>query len=536
MWQRLLSLSGVFLLSQFLCTYAGAQTRYPAERDQSPITRQVAQGLSVIVADGLSQGKYDNRFIKVGDSITVNPDYFMGQFTYPDYDPEIHQTWDDTRDLDRYEYLRSSMEHFLAGVMDGGETSFDRQSLAAQSGRTANWAVSGNPSPLQQEIAAVSPLFAVIMFGTNDIGWWDDNHIVMSWIIENLMQIVDECIAEGTVPILTAPPLRVDYELKMLTLSHLIRALSQARQIPFINYHRAMMPLPNYGLGSDGVHPSVYQWNWMCHFTPEGLQYGNNVHNLVAMQAFDRALRATVLGAPALDFEPAALVGDGSQGSPFQVDGFPFIDTRSTTAGDLDMTYALTLEESRELRFMVVYQGTTDVEVTLLDSSLGLIESNDGLMDVALAAGQYYMVIETKDGLADNAGEYQALIMDRTTTGMPGSHGVFIDGAKASPSDIGLGQPVDIIFTVTALDDGSIANVTLDLSELGGSASVVMTDMGEGSYSHTASLSALEAGEMLVTVTATDDEANQASIPVFVFVDGGMIFADGFETGDTSAW
>ena len=36
---------------------------------------------------------------------------------------------------------------------------------------------------------------AVIMFGTNDIGWWADDHFTMSWIIEHLFEIVDQCIA-----------------------------------------------------------------------------------------------------------------------------------------------------------------------------------------------------------------------------------------------------------------------------------------------------------------------------------------------------
>jgi hypothetical protein len=269
----------------------------------------------------------------VGDSITVTPSYFMGQFTFPDYDPAIHETWDETRDLDRYEYLRESLEHFLGGTIPGGETSFDRQGLAAESGRTASWAVSGDPSPLDQEIGVVSPLFAVIMFGTNDIRWWEDDHYVMSWIVEHLLEIVDQCVDDGIVPIITAPPPQAGYELKMLTLSHLVRALAQARQVPFVDYHRAMMPLPDHGLGRDGVHPNVYQWNWMCHLTPAGLQQGTNMHNLVAMQALDRALRATLLGAPALDFEPPALAGDGTAPAPYQVDGIPFIDAGRTTAG-----------------------------------------------------------------------------------------------------------------------------------------------------------------------------------------------------------
>jgi hypothetical protein len=497
-----------------LCLNAFAQTRYPAEQNHSPITRQVAVRLQGIVANG--QGKNTNRFIKVGDSITVAPSYFMGQFNSPDYVPGSSGV---TRDLDRYEYVRTSMEYFLTGIIpDGPTTSFERETLAAQVGQTASWAVTGDPSPLAQELAAVAPSFAVIMYGTNDIGWYPDDHDCMSWIIQHLSEIVDHCIAEGTVPILKAPPPRVGYELKMLTLSHLIRALAQARQIPFINYHRAMMPLPDQGLGSDGMHPSVYAWNRHCHLTPTGLEYGTGMNNLHAIQGFDRALRATVGGAPALDFEPPALVGVGSQASPLQVDGIPLIDARATTAGMLDAYYAFTLTESKQLRFMVLYQNSTDVDVTLLNDSFGQIDSDDGQLDVDLDDGQYYLRIETRDGLVGNAGEYQMLIMDRTSTGMPSSEGIFIDGARATPAQINPSQSTTITFTVTALDDGSITGVALDLSELGGASSVAMTYLGNGSYSYTASFTVASEGEKLVTVTAEDDSSNQSSISVYVTV------------------
>lgn len=522
----------VFLMP---CAVSDAQTRYPAERDHSPITRQVALRLKGIVSNGLTQGKSEKRFIKVGDSISASPSYFMGQFTSPDYDPAIHQSWDDTRDLDRFEYLRSGVDHFLSEVISGGETSFDRTSLATEVGQTASWAVSGNPSPLQQEIDAVSPMFAVIMFGTNDIGWWNDDHLVMSWIIENLAQIVDECIAGGIVPVLTAPPLKVGYELKTLTLSHLVRALAQARQIPFVNYHRVMMPLPDHGLGGDGVHPSVYQWNWMCHFTPTGLLYGTNAHNLITMQAFDRALRTAVMGVPALDFEPDGLSGAGTQGSPLQIDGIPFIDVRATTDTVSEWIYSFSIAQDREMRLMTVYQGTTDLDLTLRDATFGLVAADDGLIDVSLSAGQYFLVVETRAGLSDNAGEFQVLLMDRLSTGMPYSHGIFIDGAAATPLDIECSQPTSVDFEVTALDDGAITAVTLDLSEVGGASAVAMSANGDGFFSHTEVLTVGVPGEKLVTVTAQDDTGHQVSIPLYVFV-GGPLFVDGFETADFSAW
>ncbi len=187
-----------------------AQSRYPSERDHSPITRAVAQRIKTIAANGRIQGRHEDRFIKAGDSITVAPNYFMGQFIYPDHDPDVHHDWDFTRNLGFYRYLRTPMEHFLAGILPEGETSFDRQSLAAQSGMTAHWAITGDPNPLQQEIDAVSPLAAVIMFGTNDVGGWGDDYFLLKTIGGNLLEIIDRCIAQGVIPVITAPPLRGD--------------------------------------------------------------------------------------------------------------------------------------------------------------------------------------------------------------------------------------------------------------------------------------------------------------------------------------
>ena len=43
-------------------------------------------------------------------------------------------------------------------------------------------------------------------------------------------------------------------------------------------------------------------------------------------------------------------------------------------------------------------------------------------------------------------------------------------------------------------------------------------------------------GDRAATVTATDDEGHQESVPVFVRVLAPALFADGFELGGTSAW
>jgi len=297
------------------------------------------------------------------------------------------------------------------------------------------------------------------------------------------------------------------------------------------------MPLPDHGLGSDQVHPTVMGYNRSCHLTEEGLQFGYNMRNLITMQAFDRVFRTVVTAAPALDFEPAALQGEGSQADPFQVDTIPFIDARATTALDLRFFYRLDLGETLDLRLMAIHRDDSDADLTLLDASLAVVESSEGWIDTQLGPGRYFVEVKAKDALPTNAGEFQLLIIDRSADGMPDSNGIFLDGATASPSVFEPGASIAVTFEATALDDGSIAEVFLDLSEVGGGAHVEMTGDGNGAFSCSKSLGPLSPGEKTVTVTARDNEGNELSVPVFLVPDtGSLIFSDGFESGDLDAW
>ena len=68
-----------------------------------------------------------------------------------------------------FDHLEPTLAFYLTGDIDG-KTPFDRDTLAAVSGRTARWAVSGSPSPLEREFEVSQPSFALIHYGTNDMG------------------------------------------------------------------------------------------------------------------------------------------------------------------------------------------------------------------------------------------------------------------------------------------------------------------------------------------------------------------------------
>jgi hypothetical protein len=69
-----------------------------------------------------------------------------------------------------------------------------------------------------------------------------------------------------------------------------ILKLADEYDIPLWNYWAALQNLPNDGLSSDGVHPSVAPTS-ATDFSPEGLKYGMNMRNLTALQALDAVWR-----------------------------------------------------------------------------------------------------------------------------------------------------------------------------------------------------------------------------------------------------
>ncbi|HUP21322.1 MAG TPA: hypothetical protein VNB06_00100, partial [Thermoanaerobaculia bacterium] len=125
---------------------------YPTDRTLSPITPFVAANLREIASRGSMQSDV---FAKIGASATVSINF-------------MHCFAGTAIDLDGRDELAASVAHFAAGDA-AGTNPYQRDSLSATVGWSAGAALAGDPSPLEQEVAAISPQFAVIMYGTNDI-------------------------------------------------------------------------------------------------------------------------------------------------------------------------------------------------------------------------------------------------------------------------------------------------------------------------------------------------------------------------------
>jgi hypothetical protein len=428
-WRGLRSMSailaGAFLLSFALPSFA--VTRYFKERTFSAVTIAVADNIRAIASKGASKGKHSARFMKVGDSITASDSgesltqpnsYYLSQFGCPDW-TSSSAAWDYTRRLDTYKTaLTPALLYFLNDSFADKTTSFNHYSVTARVGWAADQAVSGNPCPLRNEINRITPQFAVIMYGANDAGGYGSFYSLLSGYMTSMHKIVDTCLAEGIVPVLMSTCPNASKMDISCTMSHLIRCLAQQHQTPFIDYHRAMMPLPSHGLGSDGVHPNSLDYNQMCWFTPQGLQYGYNLRNLLTLQALDGMYRVAVKNVESLDPDPPPLTGAGTQGDPYIIDSISFVDAQTTSAATPDVYYKLATGGPLKIRAMVTFQGNANFGISLLNDGRGVIASgaDEAIIEQSLAAGTYSIKVQTR---GEGYGDYQFVLTDRDDDGSP---------------------------------------------------------------------------------------------------------------------
>lgn len=386
--------------------------RYPLGRTLSPLTPWIAEHLAAVHGAGLAE----DVFAKVGDSITVSTGF-------------LHCFAGANVDLDGRDELTPTLEHFVGGDA-GGTTPFDRESLAAGVGWSAFAALEGSPSPLDRELDAIDPSFAIVMYGTNDVGW---RHPVDFGA--DLLEIVDVMLDRGVIPLLSSIPPRdddADADAKVPLLNAVVRGVAQGRQIPFMDLERELRALPGHGLGGDGVHPDAYSGG-TCVLTADGLSHGYNWRNLLALETLHRVREVVLDGADAPDPPQPRAEGDGTTGAPFVVQGAVYTDL-ATTAGapqsDLavyggcgaaqdesgpEVVYALTLDAPATLHALVIDDADVDVDLHLLGGAVredACLLRHDRELVTELDAGEYFLSLDTyvpADG-RPRAGEYLLVV------------------------------------------------------------------------------------------------------------------------------
>lgn len=397
---------------------------YPTDRTHSPISAYVADRLRAIAAAPAGVDKRPAVFAKIGGSTTASANFmqcFQTDAAIKELAPELMPT----------------VTHFRSVDLGMGVTAFDRVSAAAKPGFTSTDLVTGAPTPINDEVAAVLPRFAQILVGTHDLE--KDQPAELYTFADNLLGTVDTLITIGVVPILSTIPQRSDLPLKdpfVARYNAVVRAVAQGRQIPLVDLHRELAMLPNLGLTDTG-DLSVFESAMVdrpCHFSEVSTLYGYNVHNLASLRALDRARQVVVEGVPDLDPPGPRLQGAGTPDSPYEIPSLPFVDLRSTMDSPSDAIdayggacdaakdesgperlYRLTVDVATELRVMAFDRGSVNVDVHVLSGVTpgDCLARNDREVSGPLPPGTYYIAVDSFAGDVPGgaAGEYSFVVL-----------------------------------------------------------------------------------------------------------------------------
>jgi hypothetical protein len=255
--------------------------------DDFPVVPAIGATARAIYQAGLARGNNPRVFSKLGDCMTENP-YFLVTFSQGQYD------------LGQYADLQSVLDHYKGVPARSGDwklDSFATVGLASASGFNvagpldATWAdpkwCQGGESPAACEFRVAHPSVALIMFGTNDVGFTDPASYDYF-----LRSLIEQTLDAGVLPLLSTFPTRPENPAKSLLLNQIVVRVAADYDIPLVNLNRALEPLPQQGVNpADTIHLSVPPDGRVDRFTPDELQYGFTMRNLVTLQALAAVLK-----------------------------------------------------------------------------------------------------------------------------------------------------------------------------------------------------------------------------------------------------
>ncbi len=220
------------------------------------------------------QSKDPHSVSKIGDCISDNQ-HFLSPFGLDRYT------------LGTYTYLQPMIDHF--------DSSLAVDSLAAYDGLVTSAVLDplfANPgaclpgeTPLRCEYRVHNPGVAIIMFGAQDLLFTAPEDFD-----RNLRRIVHETIQAGIVPVVSTFPGNLERWDQSIRYNQIVVAVARDYDVPLMNLWRALDSLPNHGLNADGRHLSLPVTH-SGDLTPENLQRGYPMRNLVTLQTLDRVWR-----------------------------------------------------------------------------------------------------------------------------------------------------------------------------------------------------------------------------------------------------
>lgn len=247
------------------------------------VVSSVGGGARQIYLNGQAAGNQRNVFTKVGDSLSDTPNFL--------------RAFGGSYNLRGYGYLLPVIQFFSSGSALGGNP-FISGSISAR----ASWGsvsaldpgsadpgrCSSGETPVACEMRVVKPAVALIMIGTNDAPAYPADQYG-----ERLRRIVETCIQNNVVPVLSTLPPRAQYNDNIIAYNQVITAMAQNYGVPLTDLYSALVNLPDHGYGPDGIHLSVPPGGAgaTVDFTSDNLQYGTTVRNLTTLQVLDMVWR-----------------------------------------------------------------------------------------------------------------------------------------------------------------------------------------------------------------------------------------------------
>jgi hypothetical protein len=250
----------------------------------------ISENTRIIFDRGRALGNRPNVFSKVGDSITES------LFTLRPVGEQLYTLGD-------YWYLQPVIEYYSLEVARTAN-SFRNNSLAAKTGWNSDTLLDPAyndktlcypaESPLECEYRHTRPAIALIMIGTNDVGFLGED-----LYRRNLTRIVEISITRGVIPVLSTIPPRLDrpeLNQRVDRFNDIVIDTATIYQVPWLDYFSAMARLPALGLNTDGVHPNIPAngYKASADFTGDNLNYGYVIRNLTWLTALDAVWRLVI--------------------------------------------------------------------------------------------------------------------------------------------------------------------------------------------------------------------------------------------------
>jgi len=400
--------------------------RYPNERAISPINKFVVEQFKKIIQNNPNTN--EKVFMKVGASGTVSKNllYCLGDVNQTTYQ----------LDLDNYSNLNDTIEYFRE-ITFNNESSFNRVTLAAESGKTALWVMTGNPSPFDSEVSMLNPRYAIINYGTNDMGMGSTYKSALFPFVQNFENLIKHSISLGIIPVITGLNPRSDSEEAkkwVVVYNDVTRAIAEKYQVPYIDLYYLSNSLNNYGLLSDGIHGNVYKENNKnepCIFNSNGLEFNYNNRNLFTLKTLNYIKNTLILNNLPPDNYNDGYLGNGTFENPFIIDRIPFSHNANTVFSNNTFSnypscdsgqnesggeyyYKLEISSSVKLRIMIFDDSQSDIDIHLIENELTpefCIERNDKIIEKTFNQGTYYLIADTfVSNNVPKSGEYMIVI------------------------------------------------------------------------------------------------------------------------------